>query len=593
MLNQPLDRWRVMSNTIPAISEDSISDWVGERNLRLGRSYFEGDLLIDQQRQGKAIKGWCQGSIPQPYRLHAAFGPTGVDEAHCSCPVGGGGRCKHVGALLLAWLGRPNAFRVVEELDTALQQRSKDDLIVLIKRMLELEPRLETLLETALPEGSRESVPVNPEIYRRQISTAFRFGGDDWMASERVAREIGVVLGSGDRFLSLEDYGSAGIVYQVVAQGILEHYEIMADEDGELADVLDRCVEGLGKCLASIEDDDAVREICLQTLFDVYRFDVDLGGTGLGEVATDLLLEHATDEEKGAIVGQVRSAAQKGDSGNAGFRRRSYGRFLLDLEMARLDDDSYLEICREFGLLTELADRLLMMGRPDDAVAEASLAGDYDLLLLAEVFRKHGRTQAVEPLLAGRVETSRDNRLAEWLKERYKERGDLSKALSLARRLLERRPRLDGYLEVRELSRDLGVWRESRQGLLDSLASGGKFGLLTDIHLDEGEIELALKSVNRNGPGPLRSADQLVRVAEAASDLHPQAALDIFRQQAERLINAKGRENYRQACTYLARVRDLHRQMSEESEWTGFIASLRERHRRLPAFREELDKAGL
>ena len=531
--------------------------------------------------------------MPQPYRLHVAFGTDGIDEAHCSCPVGGGGRCKHVGALLLAWLERPDAFRLVEKLDTGLQQRSKYELIALIKRMLQLEPDLETLLETALPEENHGSAPVNPEIYRRQVSSAFRRGGDDWMASQRVARDVGVTLSSGDRFLALADYNGAGIVYHAVAQGILEHYEMMPDEDGELAEVVDRCVEGLGNCLAGGGDHAAVRESCLQTLFDIYRFDVDFGGVGLGEAAPDLMLEHATDEEKGAIAGWVRAAMPRGDSWSEGYHRRVYGRFLLDLEMAHLDDDSFLGICRECGLLAELVDRLLTLGRLDDAIAEAGRSGDYDLLTMADIFREHGSAQVVEPLLVRRIESSGDNRLVEWLKEQYKERGELAEALALAKRLLDRRPHLAGYREVRELSQALGVWQESRPKLLDRWTAAGEYGLLTDVYLEEGEIELALRSVNQRRPGVLHGGDQLIRVAQAASETHPQAALDIYQQHAESLIEARGRDNYRQACAHLTRVRDLYRRLSRESVWTGFIAGLRERHRRLPALKEELSNAGL
>ena len=82
-------------------------------------------------------------------------------------------------------------------------------------------------------------------------------------------------------------------------------------------------------------------------------------------------------------------------------------------------------------------------------------------------------------------------------------------------------------------------------------------------------------------------------MAQAASETHPQAALNIYRQQSESLIEARGRDNYRQACAYLTGVRDRYRQLSRISEWTGFIAELRERHRRLPALKEELSNAGL
>ena len=582
-----------MSETIPAVSEETVSDWVGSRSFQLGRSYFENEAIFDLRRQGRSLKAGCQGSMPQPYRLGVAFGAEGIEEANCSCPVGDGGHCKHVGALLLTWLDQPDAFRVVAEPDADLEQRSKEELIALIKQMLRLQPDLETLLEVALPGGGRRRTPVNPETYRRQVSSAFRRGGDDWMASSRIATDIGVTVSAGDGFLALDDYSGASIVYQAVAQGILEHYEMIHDEDGDLDEVVDRCTEGLGYCLAGAGDDAAARERPLQTLFEIYRFDVDYGGVGLGEAAPDLILEHATGEEKRAVAGWVRAAMTEGNSWSDNYHRQVYGRFLLDLQMADLDDASFLSICRESGRLADLVGRLLALGRLDEAISEAELAGDYELLTLADIFREHGYAQSVEPLLAKRIETSQDHRLVEWLKERHKERGELTEALALAKRLLQARPCLAGYQEVRELSQQLGVWQELRQELLDEWSAAKQYGLLTDIYLEEGDIDLALKSVKHRKPGFLYGEDQLVRVAQSASETHPHAAVDIYLQQVESRIEARGRDNYQRACSHLIKVRELYRQLSGGPAWTDFITGLRDRHRRLPALKEELRNAGL
>ena len=584
-----------MPETVLSVSEETILAWVGSRSAQLGRSYFENDAVFDLRRQGNSLKAGCQGSMPQPYRLRVAFDADGIEEADCSCPVGGSGHCKHVGALLLAWLEQPDAFRAVPELDAGLEQRSKEELIALIKQMLRYQPDLEILLETALPGGNRHGAQVNPETYRRQVLIAFRRGGDDWMASSRIAADLSVTVGAGDGFLALDDYVSASVVYQEVARGILEHYEMIQDEEGDLGEVVDRCVEGLGRCLSGGGGDAASREGLLQTLFEIYRFDVDFGGVGLGEVAPELILEHATGEERRAVAGWVRAAmATAGDSGwSARYHRQAHGRLLLDLEIADQDDDAFLSICRESGLVADLVDRLLALGRLDEAISEAEPVGDYDLLVVADVFREHGSARSVEPLLVRRTKTSQDRRLVEWLKARHKERGELAEALTLAKRLLQARPDLAEYQEVRELSRQLGVWQELRPDLLAEWSAAGQYGLLTDIHLEEDEIDLALESVQQRQPRFPYGANQLIRVAQAASPTHPRAAVDIYRQQAESLIEARGRDNYRQACVHLARIREIYRQLEEEPEWTDFIAQLRERHRRLPALQEELGNSGL
>ena len=165
-----------MPESMPAVSAETISDWVGLRNFQLGRSYLEDGALFDLRLQGATLKARCQGSMPQPYRLRVALGDGKVKDADCSCPVGSGGRCKHAAALLLTWLEQREAFRVVAELDADLERRSKGELVVLIKQMLQLQPDLESLLEMPLPGSYGRSVPVNPEICRRQVAAAFGQG---------------------------------------------------------------------------------------------------------------------------------------------------------------------------------------------------------------------------------------------------------------------------------------------------------------------------------------------------------------------------------------------------------------------------------
>ena len=577
-----------MSNSFPTVSEEAISDWVGSRSFQRGRSYFKNGAIFEPRLQGDTLKAWCEGSRPQPYHLWVVCDAEGIKAADCSCPVGGGGRCKHVAALLLTWSDQPDSFRAVEELDPNLERRSKSELIALIKRMLAVHPNLESLLEAPLPEDGGSSPWVDPESYRRQVSLAIRASFDDWGWGG--TGDIDIVLGSGDNFLAKSDYVNAGIVYQAVAQEVFEHFEMVYDEyAGEyLYEVVNRCVQGLGNCLAAGDGDAAAREKALQVLLEIFRLDCDYGGSA-GEDAEDLILKHATADEKRVVAHWVRTSMLTAD----GYKRQAYGGFLLALEADHLDDDAFLEICRESGRLDDLVDRLLTMGQLDEALAEAGRAGDLDLLTLAEIFGAHGYGRRLEPVVAKRIETTPIDGLVVWLKDQHEERGELAEALVLAKQLLEQRPGLARYQDVRKLSQRLGIWQASRSELLAEWAAARQYGLLTDVYLEEGEIDLALKSVRQLESVSHYAGDRLIRVAQAASETRPQAAAEIYRKQAEKWIEARGRKRYQEACVYLIKVRDLYRQMSQEPAWTDFMAELRERHRRLRALQDELNKAGL
>ncbi|HOK58997.1 MAG TPA: hypothetical protein PK659_08525 [Methanothrix sp.] len=278
------------------------------------------------------------------------------------------------------------------------------------------------------------------------------------------------------------------------------------------------------------------------------------------------------------------------------WQRRTCGELLLMLEGGDLDDEKFLELCRKMGLLERLVDRLLSLGRLDEAVAETKRVDNKRLLRLAEIFVARGHGGIAERVVAEQVEATGSWIMMDWLKNRCLETGDLSRALELSRQLFLIQPTFSRYQDVRDIARKLGAWEHLRAQLLDPLISSCRYDLILRIHLDEGEIERAIESAKvLLGRDALKTwdADLIENVARVAEDEHMDAALEIYRDLAERLIGARGRENYQRACGCLTRIRELYQRSGKSEEWDEYILDLRERNRRLPALREEMERAGL
>jgi uncharacterized Zn finger protein len=119
--------------------------------------------------------------------------------------------------------------------------------------------------------------------------------------------------------------------------------------------------------------------------------------------------------------------------------------------------------------------------------------------------------------------------------------------------------------------------------------------LLTEVFLDEKEIDLALasldwaKSANRYWGG----FSLQVKVAQAAGEQRPKESIRLYTQLAEILIGRRGRENYAQAADYLRLVQAIYLRIGESRSWQAQIANLREQHRNLPALKDELKRVGL
>ena len=581
---------------VPPLTEQAIRRWVGEASYGRGLGYYRGGHILQPRRQGSTLKARCIGSEEQPYRVQVNLDEHGIASGSCTCYVGAGGQCKHAAALLLCWLHEPERFQEQASLEATLEARSKAELIALIRRMLNRYPDLEPLLEIPLVADGSDLPPVDAEMLQKQVQSAF-YGGDDWHADRVVPEELEELAGLGDAYAGQERWAEAAAIYQAVIDAILGYYGWVQDDTWELAPIVDDCVAGLGECLRGTQAPDQ-RDAILRALFEMCRWDVEHGGVEMGMDASFILLEDAKAEEKRRIAGWVRDAMPpSGATANdwsATYRRQVYGGLLLGLEEKQADDETFMRICRETGRWHDLVDRLLALGRVDEAAEVARERDDNALLGLADLLIQHGHASLAEELVRERAAGSRDWRFPEWLKRRARARGDLAEALAVAETQFWQRPNLAGYQEMRDLARQMGGWDTRRGALLARLGDNEHYRLLTEIHLEEGEIDRALETLgqvlaSRSGWG----GDLTVRVAQVAEEVRPRAALHLYQQQAERLIAARGRSNYVTAASHLTRVCALYQSLGEPGAWEAYVARLREDNRRLPALKQELDRAGL
>jgi uncharacterized Zn finger protein len=316
-----------------------------------------------------------------------------------------------------------------------------------------------------------------------------------------------------------------------------------------------------------------------------------MGGIGIGDAVPVILLEQTTLQERQTITGWAEARL----SMVSDWGRQALGGLRLELQADTLDDESFLQICRQTGRLADLVDRLLTLERVDEAEVEARQAGDYDLLNLADLFDQHGHGSLAQTLLRERSQTSQDTRLPEWLKEYAKKQGNLPEALTLAERLFWLHPSVPAFVEIRQIATLQELWPELRTRILTSLIQQGQHTVLTEIYLEEGEIDKALEALEKAKANRryLWEQPNQIRVAAAAREKRPRDAIRLYLEEAQHLIDRRGRENYAQAAEYLRQVQDLYRQMGEPQAWQETVTQLREQHRALRAFLDELRKAGL
>ena len=148
---------------------------------------------------------------------------------------------------------------------------------------------------------------------------------------------------------------------------------------------------------------------------------------------------------------------------------------------------------------------------------------------------------------------------------------------------------------MRQLAQPQNQWSDLRPKTLEGLAQKKEHVLLTEIYLEEGEIDLALESLERaKASNRYWGGFSLqVEVAQAANEQRPRESIRLYMQLANNLITQRGRDNYAQAAAHLRLVREAYLRLDEPQTWQALIKNLREEYRSLPALKDELNRAGL
>ncbi len=587
-------------SSLPKLTEADIRTWVGETSLARGRPYARNGSILTPRRQGNTLKAQCVGSAATPYRVAVVLDAKAIASAHCSCPVGSGGHCKHVAALLLGWVTDPDTFMVMEELATLLNQHSKEELIALITKMIDRYPDLERLLTLSIVTGN-STAPVDPKVIERQVEQVFKQlnGGYDgyggYGADNGMVHELTEIKSLGDQYATAQDWHNAVTVYKTVMASVLDNYEMLGDEDGEFDEVANACVAGLGICLAAAADE-PLRQMILRALFDVQLWDIQWGGIDMGHEAPDLILTYATPAERTTVATWVHAELAKTKGLTSSWGSGAWGSFLLGLQEEKLDDETFLQICRESGLHLELVERLLDLGRTAEAVAATDTLDVHELLAMTSLFAAHHLVDRFAQVVVAHAKRTEDRRLKIWLKEYAIAQNDPARALQLVEELFWAQPNLAEYQELKQLAQRLQKWPKLQTEIYGRLAADPQQQtLLTHIYLLEGDIDAALRMLQQPAKSPWDYGPQMLKleIAHAAEATHPQAAIDIYQEQVYAQIAQRNRSSYAIAAEYLVRLRVLYQSIDNLAAWQKLLGEIRTNNSRLRALHDELRSAGL
>lgn len=370
------------------LTEADIKAKASAANYTSGRAHVRKGHIQEPCLRGNTIDATCIGASVVPFEVQAVLakaGDSGANPSNVHCTCSQGGYCQHVVALLLTWVNDPLEFEVRLDIDDLLGEKSREQLIDLVRRMVQRYPELE--MPTA--PGEVAAAPANvatvkAEVIRRQVRSGFMgfdhegadpFGfGLGWGMVAYAPEVLDSVMDLGDSYTAAEQWANAQVVFSVLAEEVGDAITQVSDREGHLGDCLSRCDEALSLCLdtqAELPDDQRLaaetRLRLIRSLYDIWRKDVYvLGNINIAYYGPAAIARAVTDSERAEVEDWLQ------DEPHDGWGQHPRVDFIVTLRQETgLDDEGILAIYRDAEMWAHVADMLLSLDRVDEAVTVA------------------------------------------------------------------------------------------------------------------------------------------------------------------------------------------------------------------------------
>ena len=139
-----------------SIDLQQIKERALEQSFERGESLYERGAIFLPLRRDNVISAQCVGTYSDYYHVSAAFDEAGALTTDCACPYDWGGDCKHIVAMLLAYLYEPERFRAGAGRREELMSLAKEDLVDIIEQMGARYMGLEDIIEGMISEARKD-----------------------------------------------------------------------------------------------------------------------------------------------------------------------------------------------------------------------------------------------------------------------------------------------------------------------------------------------------------------------------------------------------------------------------------------------------
>ncbi len=588
---------------LPKLTQAAIQSLFSEQTFGRGQDYYTNGAVLEAARRGSTLLAEVEGSSYAPYRVTVELDAGGVVDANCTCPYDWGGYCKHIAAVLLTYIHKPDEFVEQRSVESLLAGLDSTTLADLLKNLLARHPHLIDWVEGQLSahrerarppseKGAaprRRQAPLDPTPFRRQVNRVLHSldslgPSEAYWGVSGIAEQLEQIVEQAQPFVEAGDGRNALVILDVVASAYVEQWIEFDDSDGYLGGFFSDLGSAFAEAILSSDLSAQERQAWAAKL-TAWQAEVDDYGIDDGFDVAIAAAQLWWDDERvqQVLAGSGSHLFDEQDLWYADRLIKAY----LNVLMWQERTDEYLNFSRSVGRHAQYATMLVALDRSQDAADYAlqNFTTQDDALYLAKSLRdKKELPLALTIAEHGLGLTGQTAFLACWLRDLAVAVNRDTLALRAARQAFMASHHLDDYKAVESLAG--ADWPQIKPELLQRLGEANSASTKIDIYLYEGMIEQAVQTIDQNQYAGYNAVEKVV---DAAYKSHPDWTIRQCKQQAEPIMDRAKSKYYHHALRWLEKARRAYLAANRAGEWQQYVSKLIEKHRRQYSLRPGLE----
>jgi uncharacterized Zn finger protein len=589
---------------IANLSEPDLRYHTTDKSFKRGEDYYRSGAVTDICQRGNCLCGEVEGNEAAPYQITIEFDAGGISGATCTCPYDYEGWCKHIVAVALTSIRKPETIHQHPSLNELLDRLNHIQTQTLIQELVAREPELLNQIDrfvTKISPPTVQQVSTTEPRPKRQMSVDAQHYRDrakqmmrnclrhceDGEEGNPIEEDLPEILDRVQAFIDRGDGNDALVILTAITEACVEDWDEVSDygvEGDDLISMLDP-VWAAAVLTAELS---SVEAIDLQVNLEEWQD--RLGGEF--EIAAEALRQGWDTPELLAIL-----QGENADLWEDG--RPSYADKLtrIRLEILNLQEryPEYLQLALAEDLIEEYLVLLAQLGRIEEvmaasdriedagqALAVAKVLREQDALIEALSIAKAGldlpdrlsTSQAEHQFFTVRQSPGLDRHryeLADWTSELAQGLGDTATALTARINAVKLRPSMRGYQQTQTLAGN--AWQTLQPDLLQHLRTMANWSYAeakVQIFLSEGFVDDAISTVTDS----YASTNLVQVVMDAAMTCKPEWVIATAIRPAEDIMNRGKAESYQEAVNWLAKARSAYIHLERQNEWQEYRKQL-------------------